>query len=142
MRLVPDQDPERIFRSFQRTIFRRTHPAYGVEVRKLHSGRPWVISPAEPVVQAAARAWEEAYGAAVRFIRQGGSIPVVDLFARVLRQPVVVTGFGLPDDNLHAPNEKVELALLWGGVEAVIRFFHHVAAMVQPRTDAGRPAPS
>jgi len=142
MRLVPDQDPERIFRSFQRMILRRTHPAYRVEVQKLHSGRPWVISPAEPVVQAAARAWEEAYGAPVRFIRQGGSIPVVDLFARVLRQPVVVTGFGLPDDNLHAPNEKVELALLWGGVEAVIRFFHHVAAAVRPPTDAGRPAPS
>ncbi|MDR7415205.1 MAG: dipeptidase [Armatimonadota bacterium] len=125
MRLVPDQDPERIHRAFERYILRKTHPAYRVEIRKLYAGRPWAISPHQPAVQAAARAWREAYGAEVRFIRQGGSVPVVELLARTLKLPVVVTGFGLPDDNLHAPNEKVELPLLWGGVEAVIRFLHH-----------------
>jgi len=126
MRLVPDQDPEQIHRAFERYILRKTHPAYRVEIRKLYAGRPWAISPHEPAVQAAARAWREAYGAEVQFIRQGGSVPVVELLARTLKLPVVVTGFGLPDDNLHAPNEKVELPLLWRGVEAVIRFFHHV----------------
>ncbi|MDR5708709.1 MAG: dipeptidase [Armatimonadota bacterium] len=132
MRLVPDQDPERIYRAFERYILRRTHPAYRVEIRKLYAGRPWRISPQEPAVQAAARAWREAYGAEVRFIRQGGSVPVVELLARTLKLPVVVTGFGLPDDNLHAPNEKVELPLLWGGVEGVIRFFHHIAQTLRP----------
>ncbi len=134
MRLVPDQDPDRIYRTFERYILRNTRPAYRVEVRKLYAGRPWVISPQEPAVQAAAQAWREAYGSEVRFIRQGGSVPVVELLARTLKLPVVVTGFGLPDDNLHAPNEKVELPLLWGGVEAVIRFFHHAARVLRPPT--------
>jgi acetylornithine deacetylase/succinyl-diaminopimelate desuccinylase-like protein len=127
MRLVPDQNPDRVFRAFERYVRKNTHPAYRVEVRKLHTGRPWVVSPEEPAVQAAARAWTDTYGARTHFIRQGGSVPVVDLFARLLGQPVVVTGFGLPDDNLHAPNEKVNLPLMWGGVEAVMRFFHYVA---------------
>lgn len=129
MRLVPDQNPDRVFRALERYLLRNAHPAYEVTVRKLHTGRPWVISPDEPAVQVAARAWSETYGAPARFIRVGGSVPVVDLFSRVLGQPVVVTGFGLPDDNLHAPNEKVNLPLLWGGVEAVIRFLHGLAAL-------------
>ncbi len=129
MRLVPDQNPDRVYRAFERYLLRNAHPAYEVTVRKLHTGRPWVVSPDEPAVQAAARAWSAAYGAPARFIRVGGSVPVVDLFSRVLGQPVVVTGFGLPDDNLHAPNEKVSLPLLWSGVEAVIRFLHEVRAV-------------
>ncbi|MER3456602.1 MAG: dipeptidase [candidate division GAL15 bacterium] len=126
MRLVPDQNPDRVYRAFERYLLRHAHPAYEVSVRKLHTGRPWVISPDEPAVQAAARAWSATYGAPARFVRMGGSVPVVDLFSRVLKQPVVVTGFGLPDDNLHAPNEKVNLPLLWGGVEAVIRFLYEL----------------
>lgn len=129
MRLVPDQNPDRVYRAFERYLLRNVHPAYEVMVRKLHTGRPWMVSPEEPAVQAAARAWSAAYGAPARFVRMGGSVPVVDLFSRVLGQPVVVTGFGLPDDNLHAPNEKVNLPLLWGGVEAVIRFLHEVRAL-------------
>ncbi|MDR5683856.1 MAG: dipeptidase [Armatimonadota bacterium] len=128
MRLVPDQNPDRVFRAFERYVRKNTHPVYRVDVRKLHTGRPWVISPEVPAVQAAARAWTDAYGAPTRFIRQGGSVPVVDLFARLLGQPVVVTGFGLPDDNVHAPNEKVNLPLMWRGIEAVVRFFHYVKA--------------
>jgi acetylornithine deacetylase/succinyl-diaminopimelate desuccinylase-like protein len=126
MRLVPDQNPDRVYRAFERYLLRNAHPAYEVTVRKVHTGRPWVVSPEEPAVQAAARAWATTYGAPARFVRMGGSVPVVDLFSRVLGQPVVVTGFGLPDDNLHAPNEKVNLPLLWGGVEAVVRFLYEV----------------
>jgi acetylornithine deacetylase/succinyl-diaminopimelate desuccinylase-like protein len=126
MRLVPDQNPDRVYRAFERYLLRNAHPAYEVTVRKVHTGRPWVVSPEEPAVQAAARAWAATYGAPARFVRMGGSVPVVDLFSRVLGQPVVVTGFGLPDDNLHAPNEKVSLPLLWGGVEAVIRFLYEL----------------
>ncbi|MBM3449527.1 MAG: dipeptidase [Armatimonadetes bacterium] len=127
MRLVPDQKPEAIFKSLDRFVRRQVRPAYRVDVRKLSTGRPWVVSSEEPAVRAAAQAWTVAYGAEAKFIRVGGSVPIVDVFKNTLRLPVIVTGFGMPDDNLHAPNEKVELPAMWDGVDAVIRFFHEFA---------------
>jgi acetylornithine deacetylase/succinyl-diaminopimelate desuccinylase-like protein len=127
MRLVPDQKPDAIFRSLERYVRRQARPAFRVAVRKLSTGHPWVVSPDEPAVRAAARAWTEAYGAEAAFVRVGGSVPIVDVFREKLRLPVVVTGFGMPDDGLHAPNEKVELPAMWTGVEAVVRFFHRYA---------------
>ena len=57
------------------------------------------------------------------FVRSGGSIPIVGDFARYLGLPSVMMGFGLPDDNLHAPNEKFHIANFYSGIESVIRFF-------------------
>jgi acetylornithine deacetylase/succinyl-diaminopimelate desuccinylase-like protein len=126
MRLVPDQRPERIFRQFARTVARLAPPGVRVEVRHMASAPPVLISPDAPPVRAAARALEATFGVPPVYTRAGGSIPVVAGFSRVLRIPTVLMGFGLPDDNLHAPNEKFALSNFSRGVEAVIRFLYHL----------------
>ncbi|MDR7544649.1 MAG: dipeptidase [Armatimonadota bacterium] len=126
MRLVPDQRPERIFRQLVRFVGRVTPPGVAVEVRYVASTPP-VLTPTEaPAVRAAAAALEATYGRPPVFTRAGGSVPVVSQFSDVLRIPTVLAGFGLPDDNLHAPNEKFALANFHRGIEATIRFFHLV----------------
>jgi acetylornithine deacetylase/succinyl-diaminopimelate desuccinylase-like protein len=85
---------------------------------------PVLTPPDAPAVRAAAAALEATYGRPPVFTRAGGSVPIVSLFSDVLRIPTVLAGFGLPDDNLHAPNEKFALANFHRGIEATVRFFH------------------
>jgi len=125
MRLVPDQDPGRIFRRFARFVQRQAPPGVRVEVRHLASTPPVVTSPDAPAARAAARALEETFGRPPVYVREGGSVPVVAAFVRALKVPAVLMGFGLPDDNLHAPNEKFALRNFARGIDATIRFFHH-----------------
>ncbi|MDR7484347.1 MAG: dipeptidase [Armatimonadota bacterium] len=124
MRLVPDQRPDRIFKQLTRFVQRIAPPGVRVEVRHLASAPPVVVSPDAAPVRAAARALEATYGRPPVYVRSGGSVPVVAGFAQVLQTPTVLMGFGLPDDNLHAPNEKFALANFDRGIETVIRFLH------------------
>jgi acetylornithine deacetylase/succinyl-diaminopimelate desuccinylase-like protein len=93
-----------------------------VDIRLIHSGEPCLIPVDNPYIQAATRALYEVWGKETVFIRSGGSIPIVGDFARNLGLPSVMMGFGLPDDNLHAPNEKFNLKNFALGIESVIRF--------------------
>ena len=93
-----------------------------VDVRLIHSGDPCVIPTDNPYIQAATRALHEVWGKDTVFIRSGGSIPIVGDFARHLGLPSVMMGFGLPDDNLHAPNEKFNLKNFELGIRSLIRF--------------------
>lgn len=127
MRLVPDQRPERIFKQYSRFVQRLVPPGVRVETRHLASAPPVVVSPDAPAVRAAARALEAVYGRPPVYVRTGGSIPVVAGFTQALKIPTVLMGFGLPDDNLHAPNEKFALVNFHSGIEAVIRFFYQLA---------------
>lgn len=127
MRLVPDQRPERIFKQYARFVQRLAPPGVRVDVRHLASAPPVVVSPDAEPVRAAARALEATYGTPPVYARSGGSIPVVAGFAQVLKIPTVLMGFGLPDDNLHAPNEKFALDNFYQGIETVIRFFYQFA---------------
>ena len=77
-------------------------------------------------VQAATRALHEVWGKDTVFIRSGGSIPIVGDFERHLGMPSVLMGFGLPDDNLHAPNEKFSLKNFELGIESLIGFLEEV----------------
>ena len=77
-------------------------------------------------VQAATEAMRAVFGKETVFVRGGGSIPIVGDFVRELKVPVVVMGFGLPDDNLHAPNEKFNLKNFELGIESLIRFLEEV----------------
>ncbi len=126
MRLVPDQRPDRVFKQFVRFVQRVAPPGVRVEVRRLGGAPPVLVSPEAPAVRAAARALQQVYGAAPVYTREGGSIPVVAAFSQALRIPTVLMGFGLKDDNLHAPNEKFALVNFHKGIETVIRFLHHV----------------
>jgi acetylornithine deacetylase/succinyl-diaminopimelate desuccinylase-like protein len=76
-----------------------------------------------PYIRAATRAMQQVFGKETVFIRSGGSIPIVGDFERHLKIPTVMMGFGLPDDNLHAPNEKFHIANFHRGIESIIRFF-------------------
>jgi acetylornithine deacetylase/succinyl-diaminopimelate desuccinylase-like protein len=127
MRLVPDQRPQRIFKQVARFVQRLAPPGVRVEVRHLASAPPVVVSPDAPAVRAAVHALEATYGTAPVYTRTGGSIPVVATFDGELKIPTVLMGFGLPDDNLHAPNEKFALSNFHKGIEAVIRFFDRLS---------------
>ncbi|MFN8475688.1 MAG: dipeptidase [Anaerolineae bacterium] len=123
MRLVPDQDPEEIADLFAAEVKRLAPPTVRVNVRRFHAASPAIVDRDTPALRAAARALETAFGKPVLFARDGGSIPVVTDFDRCLGAPTVLMGFGLPDDNIHAPNEKFALAQFFGGIRATIYFF-------------------
>ena len=93
-----------------------------VTIRSIHSGDGVLVSPDSAPIQAAATALKEVYGKEPIFTREGGSIPIAALFDEILHAPVVLMGFGLPDDNLHAPNEKYSLDQFFKGIRTVVRF--------------------
>lgn len=130
MRLVADQDWERISRIFTEHLETLAAAMPGVEritVTPLHGGRPVLVDTTHPAMLAASRALEGTFGAEPVHTREGGSIPVVATFATELGAPAVLMGFGLPDDRLHSPNEKFALQQLERGIEASIAFWHHYA---------------
>jgi acetylornithine deacetylase/succinyl-diaminopimelate desuccinylase-like protein len=121
-RLVPDQDPRKIARIFRDHIAQISPPAVQYALRMEAPTMPVVIDRKHPAVRMAARAYEKAFGKAPVFLRSGGSIPVASAFQEVLGIPVVLMGFGLPDDRIHGPNEKLHLPNLYRGIETSIRY--------------------
>ena len=117
-RLVPDQTPKEIARKVERHLLSLAPKAVRVSVRELHGGDAWLADTDHPALQAASRAVRRAFGKTPVFMREGGSIPVIAAFSRILRVPSVLMGIGLNDDNLHAPNEKLELDHFHRGNEA------------------------
>jgi len=122
MRLVPGMTPAKAFDLYKSYVEKLVPPGVDVEVRLIHSGDPCLIPVDNPYIKAATRALHEVWGKDTVFIRSGGSIPIVGDFARHLGLPSVMMGFGLPDDNLHAPNEKFNLKNFALGIESLIRF--------------------
>jgi acetylornithine deacetylase/succinyl-diaminopimelate desuccinylase-like protein len=108
-RLVPNQDPAEIARLIEEHIKQHTPQGVKVSTSLFDQGKPFLTPYNHPAIQAAGRAFEKAYGVAPAFTRMGGSIPVVETFNSVLNIPVVLMGFGLPDENFHAPNEHFHL---------------------------------
>jgi acetylornithine deacetylase/succinyl-diaminopimelate desuccinylase-like protein len=126
MRLVPDQDPARITQLFHEYMVEIAPPAVTVDVRKIHSGDGAIVRRDSPAMQAAFQAYAEVFGKEPIFERGGGSIPVVATFQEVLGIETILMGFGLPDDRLHSPNEKLYLPNFHRGVETAIRFMEHM----------------
>jgi acetylornithine deacetylase/succinyl-diaminopimelate desuccinylase-like protein len=122
MRLVPDMTPANAFSQYRSYVEKIAPAGVDVEVRLIHSGDPCLIPTDNRYIQAATRALHEVWGKETVFIRSGGSIPIVGDFARHLGLPSVMMGFGLPDDNLHAPNEKFNLKNFELGIRSLIRF--------------------
>ena len=122
IRLVPAMTPADAFARYRDYILHIAPPSVDVEVRLIHSGDPCLIPVDNPYIQAATEALHEIWSKDTVFIRSGGSIPIVGDFARHLNLPSVMMGFGLPDDNLHAPNEKFLIANFHQGIESIIRF--------------------
>lgn len=129
MRLVPDQDPDRIADLFEAYVKKIAPKTVEVKVTRMHGGRPWKADLDNPFVQAAGRAIERGFGKAPVFTREGGSIPVVATFQRVLGIPSVLFGVGLPDDRIHAPNEKLDLSNFFNGIIASAVLYDEFAAL-------------
>ena len=127
-RLVPGMTPDATFAKYKKYVEEICPKGVTCEVRMIHSGDPIVLSTDSPYVQAATEAMAEVFGKETVFVRGGGSIPIVGDFVRELGLPTVMMGFGLPDDNLHAPNEKFHLANFHRGIESIIRFLNKVGA--------------
>jgi acetylornithine deacetylase/succinyl-diaminopimelate desuccinylase-like protein len=126
MRLVPNMTPQKSFERFKDYVLSLAPKGVTVEVRLIHSGDPIVIGTENPYVQAATDAMQSVFGKDTVFIRSGGSIPIVGDFERHLKIPTLMMGFGLPDDNLHAPNEKFHLQNFHDGIQSIIRFLQNV----------------
>ena len=122
MRLVPDMDPREVFRQFTSYIKKLTPKGIRTTVRLLSSAPASVVSTESPYIAVAAEAMEQVFKKKTVYMRSGGSIPIVGLFSKHLGIPSVMMGFGLPDDNLHAPNEKFHLPNFYRGIEAVGRY--------------------
>lgn len=130
-RLVSDQDPQRVFALVERHIRALCPPTVRLEFTSMHAGKPCITPLDHPAVQAAARALERGFGKRPVFTRTGGSIPVVASFAELLGLPTVLMGIGLPDEHSHAPNERLELANLFGGIRSAYYLWQELAGTDQ-----------
>ncbi len=128
MRLVPGMTTAKAFAQYKSYVEKIAPAGVDVEVRLIHSGEPCLIPVDNPYVRSATKALHEVWGKDTVFIRSGGSIPIVGDFDRHLGLPSVMMGFGLPDDNLHAPNEKFHLKNFELGIESLIRFLEETGA--------------
>jgi acetylornithine deacetylase/succinyl-diaminopimelate desuccinylase-like protein len=122
LRLVPDMTPAESFALYKGFVESLTPKGCTLEVRLIHSGDPIVVSTDNEFVRAATEAMHAVFGKETVFVRGGGSIPIVGDFVRELGIPTVLMGFGLPDDNLHAPNEKFNLSNFHRGIESIVRW--------------------
>jgi len=138
MRLVPNQSSEKIARIFERHIARIAPKTVSVRVHSLHGGEPALTPLDSPGVVAAVRALEHGFGKKPLFQREGGSIPVVVQLKQLLGLDTVLLGFGLPDENAHAPDEFLSLDNFYGGIRTSIHFFNELPAAMNDRKRAKR----
>lgn len=124
MRLVPDQNPDEVQQQLRRYLEERAPKTVRWELIKHAGGNPSITDRHHPGVIALRRALEQTWGIPPVFKREGGSVPVTAQMSEILGIESVLTGFGLPDDNLHAPNEKMHLPTFYRGIEALTRYFH------------------
>ena len=127
-RLVAGQEPAEAARQIQQAVERACPRGVSAEFRVLHSAPPSLVDPDNPYIRAAADAMTQVFGRQTVYMRSGGSIPIVAAFDQHLAIPSVMMGFGLPDDNLHAPNEKIYLPNVSRGIDAVKRYLEILGA--------------
>lgn len=129
IRLVPGQQPKEIEALLRKHLKRITPAGVRVRLRTLLSARPVSMNRSHPAMLAAATAYRSAFGVEPIFLRSGGTIPVVGLIQDILNIPVVLMGFGLPDDHIHGPNERLHLPTFFRGIETSKRFLIEVGKM-------------
>jgi len=127
MRLVPNQDPEAIAKAFSEHVRAVAPAGVRVEVETLHTAKPVLVPRDSAMMQAGLKAMEGGFGAKPVFIREGGSIPIVGTFQSALGAPVLLMGYGLPNDNIHSPNEKFHLANFRQGIRTTALLLQEAA---------------
>lgn len=127
IRIVKNQNPEKISQAFTRYLKHLTPQKLKLSITEVNKCSPVLVSYKSPAVKAAVNALEQTFGAKPHFAREGGSIPAVEIMQRILKNDPVLMGYSLPDDNLHAPNERFYLLNFHKGIENNIRFYHLVS---------------
>jgi acetylornithine deacetylase/succinyl-diaminopimelate desuccinylase-like protein len=127
-RLVADQRPDEAIAQVRKAVAAACPRGVTAEYRLIHKAPPSLVNPDNRFIQSAAEAMRQVFGNETVYIRSGGSIPIVAAFEESLGIPSVMMGFGLPDDNLHAPNEKLHLPNFFRGIEAVARYLEMLGA--------------
>ena len=128
MRLAPNQDPNKIARLFVQHVKRLAPKTVRLKITEVSGrGTPWLVPTDHPSLQAVARAIEKGFGKKPVYTRTGGTIPVVATFDRLLKAPILLMGIGLPDENAHAPNEKLDLDNLHHGMLSAAHLFEELA---------------
>ncbi len=122
LRLPAHLDPDEVFGWFEAAARTFMPDGHRMRVTYLHGGKGVAVNPDNPYVQAAVEALAAVYGKPPVFMREGGSIPIAALFDAILKVPVILMGFGLPDDGIHAPNEKLSLGQFRRGMRTVAEF--------------------
>lgn len=123
-RLVPNQDPEKIQQLLKAHIEKVKPKGVEVDVKleKL-SARAYVVDIDHPLIQKAAKCYEKAFGKETVFVRMGGSIPVVEWLDEIYHIPIILLGFGTPEDRLHSPNESFPLDSFDKGMKTLVYFY-------------------
>jgi len=132
MRLVPNQDPDKIAALFEAYVRKVTPKTVELKVTRMHGGKPWMTDLDNRFIQATGRAIEQGFGKRAVFTREGGSIPIVSTFQEQLNAPSVLFGIGLPDENSHAPNEFLNLDNFYGGVLTSAFLYNEIGASTGP----------
>ncbi|HTK82209.1 MAG TPA: dipeptidase [Bacteroidota bacterium] len=131
MRLVPNQNSEKISRLFEKHIRKITPKTVQLRVKYLHGGEAALTPIDSPGVQAAVAALEKGFKKKPLYQREGGSIPIVVQFKQLLGLDTVLLGFGLPDENAHAPDEHLNLTNFYGGIRTAVHFYNELPAYMK-----------
>ncbi len=122
-RLVPNQNPDQITKAIERQVKKLLPKTVKFKLELLSAGKAWVAPYTHPYFEVAHNALEKGFGKRAVFIREGGSIPFVTQMYDTFKVPCILMGFGLPDENAHAPDEHISLENYFGGIKAVAEFY-------------------
>ena len=128
-RLVPNQNPQKIAKLMEKHIRKLLPKSVHCRFDVLSTGKPWVAAYKAPIFQVAQTALQKGFGKKAAFIREGGSIPFVTQMHDTFKVPCVLIGFGLPDENAHAPDEHLSLENYYGGIKAIAHLYEDLAGL-------------
>jgi acetylornithine deacetylase/succinyl-diaminopimelate desuccinylase-like protein len=128
-RLVPNQNPQKIAKLVEKHIRKLLPDTVTCKFEVLSTGKPWVAAYHDPIFHVAQTALLKGFGKKGVFIREGGSIPFVTQMHDTFKIPCVLIGFGLPDENAHAPDEHLALDNYYGGIKAIAHFYEGLASV-------------
>ena len=127
-RLVPDQNPEEVHKQMLVYLEKNMPKTVTFELKLLSGGKPSISDTNSAETQAYAKALEMVWGTKPVYKREGGSIGVVPDLQELLGMDSILTGFGLPDDNIHAPNEHLHLPTWYKGIDSIVHFFYNLVS--------------
>lgn len=130
-RLVANQEPDKILDLLEKRVLELAPESVEVEFVRHHGGMPYLGPSDHPAFQAARNALQTGFDKTPVEIREGGTIPVVSTFSNVLKAPCVLMGFGLPDQNIHGPNENLRVANYHGGIRSIAAFLYEFAEIMR-----------